>query len=99
MTTNTVFTTLASERPILGFLADSQCEVISGGVVGTLPRRVAAQSSSPAPSVQSSSPALSDQSSGTPPVMQSSFSAMPDFGQLVLVFGSQFPSLFNNFSV
>ena len=95
MTTNTVSTTLASERSILAFLADSQCEVISGGAVGTLRRLVGVKASSPAPSAQPSSATPDDQS----PFPTSAFPAIPDIGQLFPSFGSQLPSSFNGFTI
>jgi hypothetical protein len=95
MTTNTVSTTSASERSILGFLADSQCEVISGGVVGTLRRRVVVQSNSATPAAQPSSANPANQS----PFPTPAFSAIPDFGQLVPSFGGEFPSFFNGITI
>jgi hypothetical protein len=96
MTTNTDSTAMASERAILGFLADSQSEVITGGVaIGLLRRRPAAQSTSPEPSTPSPSPFPGGQF----PFPTSSFAAIPDVGQLLPSFGSQFLSPLNGITI
>lgn len=96
MTTNTSLSIFLPVSPLFSLLADSQSELISGGVIGTIIRRTPAKSSSPAPTTQPSSPLPEAQS----PAPTLGFGLIPDFGSLMpSSFGGQFPTSFSGFTI